>query len=58
METLYLAVIDWLKTIVTFGLGVVVGIIVRRYEINWLRPRINIQDVVVTKRFHLKDTNE
>jgi hypothetical protein len=40
MEMLYSAVMDWVKILVPFVLGIVFGIIVKRYENNWMRPRI------------------
>lgn len=58
----YRALIDWLKivvpTVLGFGLGIIGLIAYKRWEMNDIRPQIEIQNVVVTKRFHLKDRDD
>jgi hypothetical protein len=57
METLYKVITHWLKILVPFGLGIILGIIVRCWEINRMRPIITFQDTLVTRGYHLRDEN-
>lgn len=58
MEALYTVVMDWVKILVHFGLGIILDIIVRGWEISRMRPIMTIQDAVVTRGFHLRDEHE
>jgi hypothetical protein len=55
----YRALIGWLKILVSPFLAFLLGIIglraYKRWEIKDLRPKIEMQDDVITRRFHLKD---
>lgn len=57
MGTLYKVIMDWLKILVPFGLGIILGIIVRCWEINRMRPIITFQDTLATRGYHLRDEN-
>ena len=43
MEILVTVVMDWVKILVPFGLGILLGIIVRKWEINRMQPLIVFQ---------------
>jgi hypothetical protein len=47
-----------ISSFVGFVLGIISAIGVKRWEIWYMQPKIEIQDIVVTKRFHLNDENE